>query len=75
MFKLNVAPPKPLSKNRQGVWQHIVHCCVHTHCTVRANQVTEFKYVTLINNVLTKQWHLDKALDDATVRVEYEKFC
>jgi len=37
---------------------------------VHANQ---FKYVTLIDNVLTKQWHLDKALDVARVRLDYEK--
>ena len=43
------------------------------HCTVRTNQVTEFKYVMLIENILTKQWRLDKALDVARVRVDYEK--
>ena len=37
------------------------------------NQVTEFKYVTLIENVLTIQRGLDKALDVARVRVDYEK--
>ena len=37
---------------------------------MHTNQVTEFKSVTLINNVLTKQWHLDKALDVARVRVD-----
>ena len=41
--------------------------------TVHTNQVTEFKSVTLINNVLTKQWHLDKALDGARVRVDCEE--
>ena len=41
--------------------------------TVHTNQVTEFKSVTLINNVLTKQWHLDKALDVARVRVDCEE--
>jgi len=40
---------------------------------VRANQVTEFKYVTSIDNVLTKQWPLDKALDVARVRVDYDE--
>ena len=34
-----------------------------------ANQVSVFKYVTLIENVLTKQW-CDKAL---RVKVDYEK--
>ena len=60
--------PRPLSENREGVWQHIIHCRVRTHCTVRAKQVTEFKYITLIENVLTM--HPDKALDFARVRVE-----
>jgi len=37
------------------------------------NQVTEFKYITLIESVLTIQRRLDKALDVAGVRVDYEK--
>ena len=40
---------------------------------MRTNQVTEFKYITLIDNVLIKQWRLDKALNVARVRVDYEK--
>jgi len=40
---------------------------------VLANQVTEFKYVTSIDNVLTKQWPLDKALDVARVRVDCDE--
>jgi len=40
---------------------------------VRANQIAEFKYVTLIENMLTKQWHLEKALDVAGGRMDYEK--
>ena len=68
-----VSFPDPSRRNREEVWQHIIHCCVHAHCTVRANQITEFKYVMLIDNVLTKQWCPDKALDVARVRVDYEK--
>ena len=34
------------------------------------NQVAEFKYITLIGNMLTK--HLDKALDVARGRMEYK---
>jgi len=45
-------------KNQKGVWQHVIYCCVSTHCTVHANQVTEFKHGTLIENMLMKQWHL-----------------
>ena len=40
---------------------------------MHANQVTEFKYITLFESVPTKQWHLDQALDVARVRVDYEK--
>ena len=40
---------------------------------MRANQIAEFKYVTLIKNMLTKQWHLEKALDVARGRMDYEK--
>jgi len=53
--------PDPSRKNREGVWQHAIHCRIHVHCTVQANQVTECKYIMLINKVLTKQWHLDHA--------------
>ena len=72
-FRQIVSYPDPSRKNREGTWQHILHCCVHAHCTVHTNQVTEFKSVTLINNVLTKQWQLDKALDVARVRVDSEE--
>ena len=40
---------------------------------MRTNQVTEFKYITLIDNVLIKQWRLDKALNVARVRVDSEE--
>ena len=40
---------------------------------MHANHFTELKCVTLIDNVLTKQWRLDKALDVARVRVDYER--
>jgi len=25
----------PLRKHQEGVWQHVIHCRVHAHCTVR----------------------------------------
>ena len=72
-----VGPHQSRSRSlfQEGVWQHVIHCRDHMHCTVRANQVTKFKYVTLIDNVLTKQWPLDKALDVARVRVDYRICC
>jgi len=40
---------------------------------IQANQAAEIKYVTLIDNVLTKQWCLDKALAVARGRMGYKK--
>ena len=55
--------PRPLSeKLRRGL----------AICTVPSNQVAEFKQIMLIKNVLKKQWCLEKALDVAGGRMEYE---
>ena len=43
------------------------------HCTVCAHDGVEFKYGTLIENILMKQWHLERALDIARGRMDYEK--
>ena len=51
-----VSFPDPFRKNREGVWQHVLHRRVRTHCTVRANQVAEFSYVMFIKNV--RLWRL-----------------
>jgi len=40
---------------------------------VHASQVEDFIHVALIENMLTKQWNLDKALNIAGGRMEYEK--
>ena len=84
-----VSFPDPFRKNREGVWQHVLHRRVRAHCTVRANQVAEFSYVTFIKNV--RLWRLptvlvlliirlyylcldiDKALDIASRRMGYER--
>ena len=36
-----VSFPDPFRKNREGVWQHVLHRRVRAHCTVRTNQVAE----------------------------------
>ena len=38
-----------------------------------AHDGVEFKYVTLIENILMKQWHLERALDITRGRMDYEK--
>ena len=43
-----VSFPDLFRKNQEGVWQHVLHRRVRTHCTVSANQVAEFSYVMLI---------------------------
>jgi len=52
-----ISYPDPAQKYRKGVWQHVIHCHVKAHCTVQANQVAAFKYVMLIENVLSHQWN------------------
>jgi len=68
-----VSYPDPSREDQEGVWQHVIHCRVCAHCTVCANQVTELKYLTFIENVLTKQWCLQNALVVARVRTDYDK--
>ena len=51
-----VSFPDPFRKNREGVWQHVLHRRVRAHCTVRANHVAEFSYVMFIKNV--RLWRL-----------------
>ena len=58
-----------LEKARRGVVKCTIIIAVSTcivQCSVhRTNQVAEFNYFMLIENVLMKLWHLDKALDVA----------
>ena len=38
------------------IWQHVIHCHVHTHSTVYANQVAEFKHFRMeYEKLLPKQ--------------------
>ena len=54
---------KTHSKNQEGVRQHVIHCHVCMHCTECTNQVAH----------KSRTCQLDKALDVAGGRLEYEK--